>query len=220
VPLDGLEHRVLPFAAPPMGLPGEAAEFAVELLPGLFIAAVVATGDQIDFVGREAMTALGGPDRVHALAARNVAQLPEPAIGPPMLTVQGDPSSGFWALQTEDVFGAARLAALPRLVELITKSAIPHGIFVAAPHWWLVLLHILRGKGAMSAIEGMAQVAAAEHRRVSERARITSRVYWIDGALDQAQVVASDARGRIEVSTRGPVSDALFGPNGVLREDG
>jgi hypothetical protein len=142
-------------------------------------------------------------------------QMPEPEIGHPLLATPGDPSSGIWALQTHDVFGAARLTLLPTLIGLITTN-IPHGAFVAAPTWWLVLLHILRGKGAMAALKGMAQMAASEYERVSERARLNNYVYWMDPALSVSQVVASDGPDGIEITTHGSVATALFGPNGVL----
>lgn len=82
-------------------------------------AVAVLDGEQLDFLPRAAMDALGGEAAVRERARENLRRLPEPRTQAVRATPE-DPSSTYFALTTEDVFGASRVAILPDLITVIT----------------------------------------------------------------------------------------------------
>lgn len=209
-----LGGRILPFVASPSNLPPEAVTGAPEVLPGLVAAVAVLDGDQMNFVPRASMGALGGEEAAREQARENMRGLGAPQIQAVRASSE-DPSSVYFAFVTEDVFCASRIAILPDLVRLLTDQPAPHGVLVAAPRWHLLLLHILRGPGTLTALQDMARVASAEAAAAPELGRVSPNVYYV--AADQrTQQVSSVSRGGISLETRGLMEEALYGPGGVL----
>lgn len=74
-------------------------------------------------------------------------------------------------------------------------------MLVAVPRWHLVLLHIVRGAGTLTAMKAMAQAARGEAESVPERGRVSEDVFFV--APDwRAQRVTYGVGERIAADTR------------------
>jgi hypothetical protein len=211
-------NRLLrPFVFTRPTLPAVAAPVSREVLPGLFVAPVVAEGARIDFLAPESIELLGGATAVLDRAIRNLGSHPMPEVTSFEAT-PGDPDTTCYALGSADVFAASTIAGLDLLTSLVARVTGPrYGVLVAVPYWRLVLLHVLSGRGGLASLTRMARMVDQmfEAGDIPARERLSADVFYIapDGRV---QVVARrDSAGPV-IETRGLIRDQYFVPAGVL----
>ena len=181
------------------------------MLPGLVTAIAVQHGDEIDFLPRTGMEAMGGADAVHRRARENARQLPEPRIGSQTVT-PWDPTTGMFAYNTEDLFGASRVAILPDMLKLLGPHPNTVGVLVAVPHLRLLLVHIIYAvEGTLTALEGLAQLAAEQAQVAApHRASVSPDVFYVDPVY-RTQQLALHTGAKPELDTGGLFGEALRG---------
>lgn len=89
---------------------------------------------------------------------------------------------------------------------------------MAAPTWYVVLLHMVTGPGILPALSAMAQAASAEHETAPDQERVSPDVYFISADSKAQKVAYDDGRGGIVLNTDGLLGGVLYGPSGLLRE--
>lgn len=222
-----LAPRLRPFIGTPRIFPPGIADGAPEIFPGLVATVAVDQGSRIDFVPQDSMGALfsDGVDiddsvarqRLMTLAVDNFRHL-----SPPKLTrvpvLDGRTDSDVFIAQTDHLFGAAQILNLNDLIAATKNvSSWPHGLLVAVPTWRMVMFHVVSGTAVLKVLPHMCNAALGLMNEAREQFRILPHVYFVapDGRVQQVTMLRE---GEIMVALAGPISEVLFGQNGLLPE--
>jgi len=206
-----------PFVTAPDRPPSGTADGAPEVLPGLVTVIAAQMGDQLTFLPSRVIAELGGWDAVLELAMTNLRRLP-PMSAASVRAVEGHADSVVHELRCADPFGASRICDLNGLLTTADVRLGAHGLLVAAPTWYVVLLHAITGPAVLVALELMAKAASAENESAPDHMRVSPDVFFIAPGGGVQRVAYGDGDDRIQINTTGLLGDVLFGHEGVLRE--
>ncbi|AEV84270.1 hypothetical protein ACWT_3247 [Actinoplanes sp. SE50] len=206
--------RLRPFVLARAVVPAGAAAVG-EMLPGLVATLGVDMGGQVNFVPTATVEALGGLRAAWKAAVTNLTRLPAMSVGSLEATA-GHPDSVIYELHSTDPFGASRVCHLDGLLATAKVAGSRHGLLVALPTWYTVLLHVLTGPGVLAALNVMGKAASAEHAAASGPKAVSPDVFFVNSAGKAETVVYSDSMDGLVVNTNGLIKESLFGPGGLL----
>lgn len=200
-----------PFVMPPDRLPPGTADGAPVVLPGLVMATAAITDSGFGFMPVPSMNELGGPDAVWATAMRNVKTLDglrivreacdEAREDTELVTLSGD-----------DPFVAARVSVLDWLVGQVHGAPSAYGVMVAVPTWHTLILHVVTGMGALTAVETMALATGHWFRTAEGERGISPDVYFVTPDHRTQRIAYPNDDGKVIIDTTGLMGDMLFGP--------
>ncbi|MFV0461110.1 MAG: hypothetical protein ACK5MT_20345 [Actinomycetales bacterium] len=197
----------------------ELPEAAVTVLPGVAMICVLDHPSHItELVSMDLVSDYGGLDAVYEVALENLRALPAPTISD-ICANMDRPDATVHVLQSEDFYGAARALILPQMLAQIGVERPPYGVLFAVPTRHLLVLHVVRGEGAVPALKSLARLAQVQFGEGP--GAISPHVFYAgpddtDEVRMPQRVTSFDPRGELTVTVDGPLH-AAFGALGLVQ---
>ncbi len=196
------DDGLLLFKLRPISHVEEPPSYAPEVLPGILLVAAVDYPTHVqELLSDDHVEEYGGWPEAYRTGLANLRMLPPPHHS----TVHGEsrhPATEIHMFQSEDFFGASRIAVLPELLAEIGIERPSHGVLLAIPNRHLAVVHVITEDGLLDALRTMIRIGHGEHD--GHEGAISAEVFYraADGETQQLTWTTSERSVELRVSGR------------------
>lgn len=208
------DDAMLLFKLRPINHLDETPSYAPEVLPGILLVSAVDYPTHVqELLSDEHVEEYGGWPSAYAMGLANLRSLPSPHHS----TVHGPsrhPSTEIHMFQSEDFFGASRIAILPELLAEIGIERPAHGVMLTIPNRHLAAVHVISGDGLLDALRTMIRIGHGEHD--GHEGAISPEVFYRAADGETQQLTWTTSEQSVELRVSGRFGDVVQDLNLVL----